>query len=203
MKLLIILPILLAGLIPLAFADVSIGSEKYDVGDLIIISGSVVIETEKMDLEGVSEEEQTNRPQIVSIQIIDPVGSIKYINQLSPDKSGNFYDEILAEENWKYKGYYKTIISFDNERIEKGFWFNQDPRPDLLKAETIEESQEPKLSQHDQDIERLQLEIQKKDNRITELENQVFDLQNEIDKLNQIIHEQIKVIMNTLVSLKP
>ena len=87
-----------------------------------------------------------------------------------------------------------------HEETIQPFKFSFKPKVDP----TINASQKSSsiTSQHDQDIERLQLEIQKRDNQITELKNQVFDLEKQLDNLQQIVNEQIKVIMDTLVSLK-
>jgi len=141
----------------------------------------------------------TAEPQTqVFLEIWDSSGNLLEERIMTVDFDGDFRFQLGMKYLSGY-GDYTGKLTYEGQEYNFTFSMEEkkDPTLQLSDAQTIES-----VSDYDQNIEMLQLEINKKDNRIMELENQVYDLKKEIENLNKIIQEQIKVIMDVLVSLK-
>ena len=129
-----------------------------------------------------------NPSESVNIQIFDKDDILIVDHNWTSDNESEFGINY-GDSDLNGFGQYRAIVIYDG--IDTEFDFELIGRH----AAAGIPPEDMMTDQKDQDIERLQLEIQKRDSRISELKNQVFDLQRELDNLQAIVNEQIRVML--------
>ena len=131
----------------------------------------------------------------VKVQIFDDVGNILIEEDVITNNSNFEFNRSYNYSGLGGFGKYTAIVTY--EGTDTTFDFELIGRH----AAAGVPPEEMMTDQKDQDIERLQLMVQKRDTRIAELENKVFDLEKEIDELNTMLRIQVKMILDKLLLL--
>lgn len=166
MKLLLILPVLLSIIV--------VGGVNLAFADWVEFNHEVNSKSEHVYMLGIG-----NGPlESVYVQILDNEGEIIFEDNAVTDHDNDFGRTYHYSDLGGF-GQYTAIVTYDGIDTEFDF--------ELLGRNSQVAHEEINIDQKDQDIERLQMEIQKQNNRIAELENENLGLKKKIAELKDEI----------------
>ena len=229
MKLVYVLPLLLVGLLPVAFGEITTDKQEYHYGDTVVVSGTAELEDRELLEIYLTDSNGVRGLTDISTDIEFEEGIfIHDHDDLSPPdfhyKDKDFFsqfgeytihvvsiksDLVDGERVYKQTPTYHEMTTFvlteSGPLCEDGFYENDGICYRIEETRTEAPQDDPKdlkILELEKRIETLENEKSLLEKTNDGLQEQVNNLQVQLENANAIMQEQLKVIVNTLSNLK-